>query len=69
MLTNKSIAIELGFEKLYGLFKSRYLQVKEEMEKKLNILQLLDLVELHESYDGKYNNVNFIFTRLKQALK
>lgn len=65
MLTNKSIASEVGFENLYNVFNDRYLDVKEEIEKDLTRLQLLDLAELSKAYSTK--NYNFIITELKKA--
>ena len=65
MLTNKSIAIEVGFENLYEVFDNRYLEVKEEIEKDLTRLQLFDLVEMCVAYEHK--NYNLILTRIKKA--
>lgn len=58
MLTNSSISIEVGFPQLYEIFKNRYQEVKDEIEKLLIRLQLLDLAELYTSYKSKiYNDV------------
>jgi DNA helicase-2/ATP-dependent DNA helicase PcrA len=65
MLTNKSIALEVGFENLYEVFNNRYTEVKEEIEKDLGILQLLDLAELSKAYSNK--DFNFVITELKKA--
>lgn len=65
MLTNKSIAGEVGFENLYHVFNDRYSDVKEEIEKDLARLQLLDLVELSKAYNDK--NYNLVITELKKA--
>ena len=65
MLTNKSIANEVGFENLYGVFNDRYADVKEEIEKDLGRLQLLDLAELSKAYSAK--DFNFVITELKKA--
>jgi len=65
MLTNKSIAAEIGFENLYNVFNDRYSDVKEEIEKDLTRLQLLDLSELSKAYNDK--NYNFVITELKKA--
>ncbi|WP_319481261.1 UvrD-helicase domain-containing protein [uncultured Draconibacterium sp.] len=65
MLTNKSIASEVGFENLYNVFNDRYVDVKEEIEKDLTRLQLLDLAELSKAYSRK--DYNFIITELKKA--
>lgn len=65
MLTNKSIANEVGFENLYSVFNNRYADVKEEIEKDLGRLQLLDLAELSKAYSSK--DFNFVITGLKKA--
>ena len=65
MLTNKSIASEVGFENLYNVFNDRYVDVKEEIEKDLTRLQLLDLAELSKAYSTK--DYNYIITELKKA--
>lgn len=65
MLTNKSIASEVGFENLYNVFNDRYVDVKDEIEKDLARLQLLDLAELSKAYSAK--NYNFVITELKKA--
>ena len=65
MLTNKSIANEVGFEKLYSVFNKRYADVKDEIEKDLGRLQLLDLAELSKAYSSK--NFNYVITELKKA--
>ncbi len=65
MLTNKSIAKELNFENLYKIFDDRYGDVKEEIEKCLSRLQILDLVELYHKYQNK--EYNFILTKIKKS--
>jgi DNA helicase-2/ATP-dependent DNA helicase PcrA len=65
MLTNKSIANEVGFKNLYGVFNDRYVEVKEEIEKDLGRLQLLDLAELSKAYSAK--DFNFVITEFKKA--
>ena len=65
MLTNKSIANEVGFENLYSVFNNRYADVKEEIEKDLGRLQLMDLAELSKAYSAK--DFNFVITELKKA--
>ena len=65
MLTNKSIAGEVGFENLYDIFNDRYTDVKEEIEKDLTRLQFLDLAELSKAYKEK--KYNFVITELKKA--
>ncbi len=65
MLTNKSIAGEVGFENLYNVFNDRYADVKEEIEKDLTRLQFRDLAELSKAYNKK--KYNFVITELKKA--
>lgn len=65
MLTNKSIAIEVGFENLYKVFNDRYTDVKEEIQKDLARLQFLDLANLSKAYNDK--NYNFVITELKKS--
>ncbi|MEM7512765.1 MAG: ATP-dependent helicase, partial [Bacteroidota bacterium] len=65
MLTNKSIANEVGFENLFSIFNRRYTDVKDELEKDLGRLQLLDLAELSKAYSSK--NFNYVIKELKKA--
>lgn len=65
MLTNKSISDEVGFKNLYDVFNDRYFDVKDEIEKCLGRLQLIDLAELCYAYE--YKNYNFILTEIKNA--
>ena len=65
MLTNKSISNEVGFENLYNVFNDRYTDVKEEIEKDLSTLQLLDLAELSKAFNNQ--NYNFVIKELKKA--
>lgn len=65
MLTNKSIASEVGFNNLYDVFNDRYTDVKEEIEKDLGRLQILDLAELSKAFNEK--NYNFVITELKKS--
>lgn len=53
MLTNKSIAKELGFEHLYKIFDDRFIEVKDEIEQELAALQFFDLLELCDFYNKK----------------
>ena len=64
MLTNKSISGELGFSVLYQIFNDRYSEVKEEIEKTLARIQLIELYELCSAYKSK--NYNFVLTKLKK---
>lgn len=65
MLTNKSISIEANFQNLYETFAQRYQEPKEYIDEVLIKLQLLDLVELCQSYEN--GNYNFILTVLKKV--
>ncbi|WP_409416011.1 UvrD-helicase domain-containing protein [Flavobacterium sp. PS2] len=65
MLTNKSISNELGFSVLYQIFNDRYQEVKEEIEKTLGRIQLIDLYELCSAYKNK--DYNFVLTKLKKG--
>lgn len=62
MLTNKSISSELSFSMLYKIFNDRYTEVKEEIEKTLARIQLIELYELCYAYKNK--NYNFVLTKL-----
>ena len=65
MLTNKSISLEVGFKELYRIFDDRYLEVKDEIEKILSRIQILDLAELYVAY--KNNKFNFVISEIKKA--
>lgn len=65
MLTNKSISKEIGFSNLYQVFDDRYFDVKDEIEKCLARIQLIDLVELCDAYEKR--NYNFILSKIKKA--
>ncbi|UZJ64675.1 hypothetical protein OKW96_20425 [Sphingobacterium sp. KU25419] len=56
LLTNKSIATELGFENLYKTFDDRYTDVKDEIEKDLSRMQIIDIYELLTLYKNKKYN-------------
>lgn len=64
MLTNKSISSELSFNILYQIFNDRYTEVKEEIEKTLARIQLIELYELCSAF--KNRNYNFVLTKLKK---
>ena len=67
-LTNKSIASDAGFEKLYGIFSDRYVEPIEYMERHLTRLQFTDLFELCEAYKpltGSPNH-NLVLSKLKK---
>ena len=58
MLTNKSISNEIGFANLYNVFSERYSEVKEEIEKELDRIQISTIVELCRLYQIKqYNSI------------
>lgn len=65
MLTNKSISNELSFSILYQVFNDRYSEVKEEIEKTLERIQLIELYELSSAYKNK--NYNFVLIKLKKC--
>ncbi|MCS3868792.1 DNA helicase-2/ATP-dependent DNA helicase PcrA [Chryseobacterium ginsenosidimutans] len=65
MLTNKSISTELNFSILYQIFNDRYTEVKEEIEKTLERIQLIELYELSSAYKNK--NYNFVVAKLKKC--
>lgn len=65
MLTNKSISIEADFQNLYETFAQRYQEPKEYIDEVLIKLQLIDLVELCQSYEN--GNYNFILSELKKV--
>lgn len=65
MLTNKSISLEVGFKELYKVFDDRYLDVKDEIEKVLSRIQILDFAELYVAY--KNDKFNFVISELKKA--
>lgn len=65
MLTNKSISLEADFQNLYETFSQRYQEPKEYIDEVLIKLQLIDLVELCQSYEK--GNYNFILSELKKV--
>lgn len=65
MLTNKSISLEADFQNLYETFSQRYQEPKEYIDEVLIKLQLIDLVELCQSYEK--GNFNFILSELKKV--
>lgn len=67
MLTNKSIAGKVGFASLYKVFADRYTEVKDEIEKVLSSIQVLDLAELCDAYCGSKKRYNFILSELKKS--
>lgn len=70
MLTNNSIAKELGFQNLYKIFNDRFIEVKDEIEKELATLQLIDLLELCDFYlKKKYAQIYYSLKKTDFSLK
>jgi DNA helicase-2/ATP-dependent DNA helicase PcrA len=65
MLTNKSIAKELGFENLYQVFNNRYSDPKEYLDEVLIKLQFKELYELYSAYNN--HEYNFVLSQLKKS--
>ena len=68
-LTNKSIAFDAGFGKLFSIFSDRYLETMEHIDKHLTRLQFTDLFELCNAYkplNGLPPNYNLVLSRLKK---
>lgn len=65
-LTNKSIASDAGFGKLYEIFVDRYAEPKEYMDRHLTRLQFTDLFELCKAYKPLVGspNYNLILSKL-----
>lgn len=65
MLTNKSISIEANFTYLYEVFNARFPnEPKEQIDKVLTKLHLLDLYELCNAFEKK--DYNLILRKLKK---
>lgn len=67
-LTNKSIASDAGFGKLYGIFVDRYVEPIEYMNRHLTRLQFTDLFELCRAYMPFTGspNYNVVLSKLKK---
>ena len=71
-LTNKSIARDAGFPTLFKTFDDRYVEPKDEIEKKLSLWQFQSLFELCDAYqpfsplDEAKPNYNEVISRLKK---
>lgn len=67
-LTNKSIAYDAGFGKLYGIFSDRYVEPIEYMNRHLTRLQFTDLFELCMAYKPLAGspNYNLVLSKLKK---
>lgn len=63
MLTNKSISSEIGFANLYNIFSERYSEVKEEIEKELDKIQISTIVELCRLYQNKQYNPILVYLK------
>ncbi|GEA13125.1 ATP-dependent helicase [Alteromonas sp. KUL49] len=71
-LTNKSIARDAGFPTLFEIFNNRYVDAKDEIEKKLSLWQFQNLFELCDAYqpfsafEDVKPNYNEVIGRLKR---
>jgi DNA helicase-2/ATP-dependent DNA helicase PcrA len=67
-LTNKSIAYDAGFGKLYGIFSDRYVEPVEYMDRHFTRLQFTDLIELCMAYKPLTGspNYNLVLSKLKK---
>jgi DNA helicase-2/ATP-dependent DNA helicase PcrA len=70
MLTNKSIALEVGFKNLYEIFNARYRDINEVVERTFSKLQLNELCDICRAYEQKqYNEVILILKRNGYTIK
>ena len=68
-LTNKSIAKDVGFGRLYQIFDDRYSEPRDRMPKTLNRLQfdeIVSLTTLHRSLPGNRRAYNRLITVLRK---
>lgn len=68
-LTNKSIANDVGFGRLYKIFDDRYSEPRDRMRKTLERLQfgeLFDLVALYRSLPGDRRSYNRLIAKLRK---
>lgn len=68
-LTNKSIANDVGFGRLYQIFNDRYSEPRDRMRKTLDRLQfgeLIDLVALFRSLPGDRRSYNRLIAKLRK---
>lgn len=68
-LTNKSIASDVGFGRLYQIFDNRYSEPRDRMRKTLDRLQfgeLIDLVALYRGLPGDRRSYNRLITKLRK---
>lgn len=74
-LTNKSIASDAGFDKLYEVFNARFTDNKEALDNHLSSLQLIEICDLCNAFSpcglsGLSPNYNLVIAKLKkQGLK
>ena len=68
-LTNKSIANDVGFGRLYQIFDDRYSEPRDRIRKTLDRLQfgeLIELVALHRSLPGDRRSYNRLIAKLRK---
>lgn len=68
-LTNKSIANDVGFGRLYQIFDDRYFEPRERIGKILDRLQfdeIVNLATLHQSLPGDRRSYNRLITSLRK---
>lgn len=65
VLSNKAVAKKGGFLKLYKIFSDRYTEPKDEIDRILTRLQILDLHELSTAFEEK--RYNWVLSRLKKT--
>ncbi|WP_370173025.1 MULTISPECIES: UvrD-helicase domain-containing protein [Hyphomonas] len=68
-LTNKSIANDVGFGRLYQIFDDRYSEPRDQMSKTLDRLQfdeIVNLTTLHQSLPGDRRSYNRLITGLRK---
>lgn len=68
-LTNKSIANDVGFGRLYQIFDDRYSEPRDQMRKTLDRLQfdeIVNLTTLHQSLPGDRRAYNRLITGLRK---
>ncbi|WP_022695192.1 UvrD-helicase domain-containing protein [Ponticaulis koreensis] len=68
-LTNKSIAKDVGFGRLYQIFDDRYSEPRDRMRKTLDRLQfdeIVNLTTLHQSLPGDRRAYNRLITGLRK---
>lgn len=67
LLSNGALSKKLHFEKLYNIFSEKYVEVKDEIEKKATTMGWFDLVEMYLYFkDEQYKNHNELVKVLKR---